>query len=100
MDGDPNLIFNGRAPYNTLDHKLGPTFNPNIAPTTDFADDLLRRTKILCDKTNENVMHSYNKFKKFYDKKAKASFLKEKCYCSYFNHFVTSVGQKVLINNN
>ena len=81
IDCEPSRVFHGRVPHNILDHKLGLRFNPNIAPTTDFAEELLRRTKILYDKTKKNVMQSYIKYKKYYDKKAKASPLKEKDYC-------------------
>ena len=66
--------------HNILDHKLDLRFNPNIAPTTDFAEELLRRTKILYDKTEKNVMQSYIKYKRYYHKKAKASPSKEKGY--------------------
>ena len=68
---EPSRVFHGRVPHNFLDHKLGLRFNPNIAPTTDFAEELLRRTKILYDKTKKNVMQSYIKYKKYYDKKQK-----------------------------
>ena len=47
IDCEPSRIFHGRVPHNILDHKLGSPFNPNKAPTTDFAEELLRRTKIL-----------------------------------------------------
>ena len=73
IDCEPSRVFHGRLPHNILDHKLGLRFNPNIAPTADIAEELLRRTKILYDKTRNNVMQSYIKYKKFYDKKAKAS---------------------------
>ena len=56
-------------------------FNPNAAPTTAFAEELLRRTNLLFEKTKKNVMQSNIKNKRFYDKKAKASPLKEKDYC-------------------
>ena len=75
---EPSRVFHGRVLHNILDHKLGLRFNPNIAPTTNFAEELLRRTKILYDKTKKNVMQSYIKYKKFYDKKGKTSPLKEK----------------------
>ena len=81
IDCEPSRVFQSRVPHNILDHKLGLRFNRNIAPTTDFAEELLRRTKILYDKTKKNVMQSYIKYKKYYDKKAKASPLKEKDYC-------------------
>ena len=78
IDCETSRAFHGRVPHNIPDHKLGLQFNPNIAPTTDFAEELLRRTKILYDKTKKNVMQSYIKYKRYYDKKAKASPLKEK----------------------
>ena len=81
IDCEPSRVFHGRVPDNILDHKLGLRYNPNIAPTTDFAEELLRRTKTLYDTTKKNVMQSYIKYKRYYDKKAKASPLKEKDYC-------------------
>ena len=56
IDCEPSRVFHGRVPHNILDHKLGLQFNPNIAPTTDFAEKLLRRTQILYDKTKKDVM--------------------------------------------
>ena len=47
IDCEPSRVFHGRVPHNVLDHKLALQFHPNIAPTTDFAEELLRRTKIL-----------------------------------------------------
>ena len=44
---EPSRVFHGRSLQNILDHKLGLHINPNIAPTTDFAEELFRRTKIL-----------------------------------------------------
>ena len=81
IDCEPSRVFHGRVPHNILDHKLGLPFNHNIAPTTDFAEEFLRRTKILYEKTKKNVMQSYINYKKYYDKKAKASPLKGKDYC-------------------
>ena len=81
IDCEPSRVFHGRVPHNILVRKLGLRFNPKIAPTTDFAEELLRRTKILYDKTKKNVMQSYIKYKKYYDKKAKASPFKKKDYC-------------------
>ena len=55
---EPSRTFHGRVPQEILDHKLGLRFNPNNPPTTHFGEDLLRRTKILNDKTKKNVMQS------------------------------------------
>ena len=116
IDCEPSRVFHGRVPHNILDHKLGLRYNPNIAPTTDFAEELLRRTKILYDKTKKNVMQSYIKYKRYYDKKAKTSALKEKDYCFVLqlkpNHQGSKIPfrdfrwigpylvEKVLLNNN
>ena len=59
IDCEPSRVFHGRVPHNILEQKLGLRFNPNIAPTTDFAEELLRRTKILYDESKKNVMQSY-----------------------------------------
>ena len=90
IDCEPSRIFHGRVPHNILDHKLGLRFNPNIAPTTDFAEELLRRTKILYDKTKKNVMQSYIKYKRYYDKKAK-----ERDYCFILQPKADHQGSKI-----
>ena len=72
IDFEPSRRIHGRVTHNILDHKLGLRFNPNIAPSTDFAEELLRRSKILYDKTKKNVMKSYIKSKRYYDKKSKS----------------------------
>ena len=95
IDCEPSRVFHGRVPRNILDHKLGLSFNPNITPTTDFAEELLRRTEILYDKTKRNVMQSYIKYKKYYDKKAKASTLKEKDYCFILQTKADHQGSKI-----
>ena len=95
IDCEPSRVFHGTVPHNILDQKLGLRFNPNIAPTTDFAEELLRRTKILYDKTKKNVMQSYIKYKRYYDKKAKASPLKEKDYCFILQPKADHQGSKI-----
>ena len=95
IDCEPSRVFHGRVPYNIPDHKLGLRFNPTIAPTTDFAEELLRRTKILYDKTKKNVMQSYINYKRYYDKKAKASPLKEKNYCFILQPKADHQGSKI-----
>ena len=76
----PTRVFHGRVPYNILDHKLG---NPNdqVTPTTEFAEEVQNRTNLLIDKTKQNIMQSYIKYKEYYDRKAKAAPLKEGDYC-------------------
>ena len=74
-------IFHGRVPYNILDHRLGLNPNPKVIPTTDFAEELQRRTQTLIDKTKKNIMHSYLKYKDYFDRKAKAAPLDQEHFC-------------------
>ena len=95
IDCEPSRVFHGRVPHNILDHKLGLCFNPNIAPTTDFAEELLCWTKILYDKTKKNVMQFFIRYKRYYDKKAKASPLKEKDNCFILQPKADYQGSKI-----
>ena len=69
--------------------------NPKTAHTTDFAEELLRRAKTLSDKTKKNVWQSYIKYKRYYDKKAKASPLKGKDYCFKLQPNADQQGSKI-----
>ena len=95
IDCEPSRVFHGRVPHIILDHKHGLRFNPNIAPTTDFSEELLHRTKILYDKTKKNVIQFYIKYKNCYDKKAKASPSKEKDYCFILQPKADHQGSKI-----
>ena len=53
---EPTRVFHGRIPYNILDHKFGNNPNEQINPTTEFAEEIRNRTKILIDKTKQNIM--------------------------------------------
>ena len=78
---EPSKVFHGRIPYNVLDHKLGNNPNKDFLPTTEFAEELQQRTQILIDKTKQNIMQSYLKYKEYYDRKAKAASLSEQYFC-------------------
>ena len=92
---EQSRVFHGRVPHIIPDHKPGLRVSPNIAPTTDIAEELLRRTKILYDKNKKNVMQSYIKYKKYYDKKAKASPMEEKDYCFILEPKADHHGSKI-----
>ena len=74
---EPTRVFHGRISYNILDHKLGNFPNEKLIPTTEFAEELQKRTQVLLDETKQNIMQSYLKYKDHYDRKAKAALLKE-----------------------
>ena len=92
-------VIHGRVPHNIFDHKLRFGFNANIAPTTDLAKELLCRTKILYDNINKKVMQSYIKYKRYYDKEAKASSSKEKDYCFILQPTADQQGSKFSYRN-
>ena len=77
---EPTRIFHGRIPYNILDHLLGNNINEQVNPTPEFAEEIQNRTKILTDKTKQNIMQSYIKYKEYYDRKAQAAPIKENDY--------------------
>ena len=78
---EPTRVFHGRVPYNILDHRLGNNPNEQITPTTELAEEIQNRTKLLIDKTKQNKMQSYIKYKEYYDRKAKAAPIKKRDYC-------------------
>ena len=78
---EPTRVFHGRNPYNILDHKPGNNPSEQITPTTEFAEEIQNRTKLLIDETKQNIMQSYIKYKEYYDRNAKAAPLKENEYC-------------------
>ena len=92
---EPSRIFHGRVPYNILDHRLGLNTNPKTLPTTDFAEELQKRTQILIDKTKKNIMQSYLKYKEYYDRKAKAAPLKPGDYCFILQPLADHQGSEI-----
>ena len=93
---EPSRIFHGIVPKNILDHRLGFNLNPKILPTTDFAEELQRRTQMLIDKTKKNIMQSYLKYKEYYDRKAKAAALQQGDYCFMLQPLADPQGSKIL----
>ena len=71
IDCEPSQVFHGRVPHNILDHKLGLRFNPNAAPTTDFAEKLLRRTKYYMTKPRKTSCSLISNTKSITTKKQK-----------------------------
>ena len=92
---EPTRVFHGKIPFNILDHKLGNNPNEQINPTTEFAEKIQNRTKILIDKTKQNIMQSYIKYKEYYDRKAKAAPLKENEYCFVLQPKADTQGSKI-----
>ena len=92
---EPTRVFHGRIPYNVLDHKLGNNPNEQINPTTEFAEEIRNRTKILIDKTKRNIMQSYIKYKEYDYRKTKAAPLKENECCFVLQPKADHQGSKI-----
>ena len=92
---EPTDVFHGRVPYNILDHKLGNNPNQRSTSTTEFAEEIQNRTKLLIDKTKQNIMHSYLKYREYYERQAGAAPLKGKDYCLVLQPKADHQGSKI-----
>ena len=70
---EPTRVFHGRISLIILDHKLGKNPNEQSTPATEFNEEIQNRTKLLIDKTKQNIMHSYLQYKEYSDRKARAA---------------------------
>ena len=78
-------IFHGRVLYIILDHKLGLNGKTGLVPATGFADELLRKTQSLYDKTKKNLRQLYIRYKNFREKKQKPHHCKKKISATIYN---------------
>ena len=77
---EPSRVFHGRVPYNILDLNLGIRPQQQPIPTSQIAQDVLDQAEMIHQDVRKNTMQAYIKYKAYYDKKAKASKLKEADY--------------------
>ena len=82
---EPSTVFHGRIPYNVLDLKLG--IRPKWKTTTnsDMVEQLQKQIDEVRATAKDNIMLSYLKYKKYYDRKASAAPLKINDYCYILN---------------
>ena len=74
---EPIRVFHGRISYIILDLKLGRRLQQQPIPTSQIAHDVLDQTEKIHQDVRKNAMQTYIKRKAYYNKKAKASELKE-----------------------
>ena len=77
----PSDVFHGRTPVNPLDLRFQNTRLWQHKPKADCIKEIQDKTTELFASVKENLIHSYLKYKKYYDRKANASPLKEQTYC-------------------
>ena len=78
---DPSTVFHERIPYNVLDLKLGIKPKWKTTPNTHIAEHFQKQIDKLRATAKDNVMLSYPKYKKCYDRKASAAPLEINDYC-------------------
>ena len=82
---EPSTVFHGRIPYKVLDLKLGIKPKRKTTPNSDIAEQLQKLIDEVRATTKDNIMLSYLKYKKYYDRKASAAPLKVNDYCYILN---------------
>ena len=82
---EPSTVFHGRIPYNVLDLKLGIKPKWKTTPNSDIAEQLQKQIDEVRATAKDNIMLSYLKYKKYYDRKASAAPLKINDYCYILN---------------
>ena len=92
---EPSKVFHGRNPYNFLDHKFGSNPNNDFLRTTEFAEELQQKTQVLIDNMKQNILQSYLKNKKCYDRKSKAAPLNELDFCFILQSKADNQGSKI-----
>ena len=82
---EPSTVFHGRIPYNALDLKIGIKPKWKNTPNSDIAEQLQNQIDEVRALAKDNIMLSYLKHKKYYDRKASAAPLKVNDYCYILN---------------
>ena len=82
---EPTTVFHGRIPYNILDNKLGLKPEWKKDANEDLTDELQKQIAEIHQSAKDNLMQSYLKYKRYYDKKATATPLKINDYCYVLN---------------
>ena len=82
---EPTTVFHGRIPYNILDIKLGLKPEWKKEANEDLTDELQKQIAEIHQSAKDNLMQSYLKYKRYYDKKATATPLQINDYCYVLN---------------
>ena len=77
---EPSRAFHGRILYKIPDLKMGIRPQKIAPPDSQVAQDVLEQTEEIFKDVRKNAMQAYIKYKAYYDRKAKASKLKQADY--------------------
>ena len=78
-----------------MELKLGFRPQQQPIPTSQIAQEVLEQTEMIHQEVRKNIMQAYIKYKAFYDKKAKASKLKEADYVYILQPKADHQGSKI-----
>ena len=92
---EPSRVFHGRIPYNVLDLKFGLKQNQQPNPTTDLGNEVVQKTRMIHESVSKHLLHSYIRYKQYYDKKAAAHPLVTNDYCYALHPQANTQGSKL-----
>ena len=92
---EPSRVFHGRIPYNVLELKFGLKQNQKTNPTTDIGEEVVQKTRMIHESVSKHLLHSYIRYKQYYDKKAAAHPLTANDYCYALHPQANNQGSKL-----
>ena len=92
---EPSRVFLGRKPYNVLDLKFGLKQNQQPNPSTDIGEAVVQKTRMIHESVSKHFLHSYIRYKQYYDKKAAAHPLVANDYCYALHPQANTQGSKL-----
>ena len=92
---DPTTVFHIRIPYNILDIKLGLKPERKRNADEDIADQSQKQRAEIRQSAKDNLMQSYIKYRRYYDKEATAIALKLRDYCYVLNPIAENQSMKL-----
>ena len=95
IGSEPSRVFYGRIPYNVLDLKFGLKQNQQPNPTTDIGEEVVQKTRMMHESVSKHLLHSYIRYKQYYDKKAAAHPLVTNDYCYALHPQANTQGSKL-----
>ena len=85
----PTVIFHGRDPAKPLDIRFHSNCIQKSTFNYDFAESLRDEMLKKFQTTKESLAKSFNRYRRYYDQKARANPLKEQTYCLLLNPRLT-----------
>ena len=92
---EPSRVFHGRIPYNVLDLEFGLKQNQQPNPTTDIGEEVVQKTRMIHESVSKHLLHSYIRYKQYYDKKAAPHPLVTNDYCYALHPQANTQGSKL-----